>query len=291
QELAAAFQLDFTPSDGSPGAAGESDRRSPRGKTSRKRVAFVFLLLLAGGAAVLMYVRPDLREKATAWSDKTYASVKQFITARTAPAAKPTITPDALPATRPSNAVLAQSPKPPTPAPALTPTTMPARREPIVIAPTPPKVGGPKTVVVGDPPIAPPAPAPTPAHARESTKVLDPVGDALNNTASDASITASSKTTNAAAVAVPPPVEIIKVAPAPTSAPAVAKPPPPAKVWTNIAEAEDEARRLWRLAIDAEQNQDFVEAVACYEQIKKLPRDVHPSGLEMRLSLAKKLMK
>jgi hypothetical protein len=65
----------------------------------------------------------------------------------------------------------------------------------------------------------------------------------------------------------------------------------PAKSWTNLNEAEDEARRLWRLAFDAEQNQDFVEAVNLYEQIKKLPPSVHPAGLEVRLSLAKKLMK
>jgi cytochrome c-type biogenesis protein CcmH/NrfG len=63
------------------------------------------------------------------------------------------------------------------------------------------------------------------------------------------------------------------------------------RVWTNITEAEDEARRLWRLAIDAEQNQDFVEAVALYEQIKQLPSTVHPAGLQVRLSLAKKLTK
>jgi hypothetical protein len=54
---------------------------------------------------------------------------------------------------------------------------------------------------------------------------------------------------------------------------------------------EEQARTLWRKAIDAEINQDYVEAVACYEKIKKLPADVHPRGLDVRLEQARKLVK
>ena len=126
------------------------------------------------------------------------------------------------------------------------------------------------------------APAPPP---RTKTIVVEPT---------QAPIPASAKSASA-----PEPVEIIRIDP-PATATAVkpantAKATPAApttqKVWTNLSEAEDEARRLWRLAIDAEQNQDFVEAVSLYEQIKKLPPSVHPAGLEVRLSLARKLTK
>jgi hypothetical protein len=314
QELAAAFQLDFTPATG--GSSGKTSARNggggggmPRRKRSKFFVAFVLVVLIGLGVAALMYLRPDLREQATTWSQTTYASVKEAIKARTAPAGarKPTLTPtptpapvSASPATRPSKlpreGMLAKSPMPtpapvlsqapPTPAispsPATHPAITPPRPEPtIAIAPAPPPRT--KTVVV----------EPSAAQSRETTKALD---------ASETPVVASAKSGSAPAhAAAPAPVEIIRIDPPATAsassdgakprAAASTQPQPQQKVWTNLSEAEDEARRLWRLAFDAEQNQDFVEAVSLYEQIKKLPPSVHPAGLEVRLSLAKKLTK
>ncbi len=50
----------------------------------------------------------------------------------------------------------------------------------------------------------------------------------------------------------------------------------------------DEAHMLWSKAIDAEANKDFVEAVKCYEKIKKLPAHAQPAGVDLRLQMAKK---
>jgi len=74
-------------------------------------------------------------------------------------------------------------------------------------------------------------------------------------------------------------------------------PPPAEKAAENDSteatsnDPAEKARVLWRKAIDAEANQDFVEAVNCYEQIKKLPGDVQQEGLDLRLDLAKKQAK
>jgi hypothetical protein len=95
----------------------------------------------------------------------------------------------------------------------------------------------------------------------------------------------------------PKPIESVAIAP-PAPAPKV-QPPPPAPATPQAAkpppapnvDPETQARTLWRKAIDAEINQDFREAVSCYEQIQKLPADVQPPGLEVRLALAKKLLK
>jgi len=54
---------------------------------------------------------------------------------------------------------------------------------------------------------------------------------------------------------------------------------------------ETQARTLWRKAIDAEVNQDFREAVQCYELIQKLPEDVQPTGVKVRLKLARDKLK
>jgi hypothetical protein len=329
QELAAAFQLNFTPPTGSPSgggagggaAAGRPTGRPaslPRRKRSKTSIAFVLLVLIGAGVAALMYLRPDLREEASAWSAQKYASVKEFIASRTAPTRKlppapvsptpapaPAVMAKSSPATRPSNTgrdgALAQSrqpsnaAQPATPAPTPTRPTPPAPRpDPIAIAPAPPPRT--KTVVVES--TAPTAPPPS-AIARETSSTEN----------IDGSITASSKTTVPPTAAASAPVEIIKIDPPATAAAAAAAAAPkpaastgsanskssasqqPTKTWTNLSEAEDEARRLWRLAFDAEQNQDFVEAVSLYEQIKKLPPSVHPTGLEVRLSLARKLTK
>ena len=77
QELAAAFQLDFSPAD------------QRRRRASRLGIIAIVVLLLAGGVAVLMYLRPDLREQASGWCGRTYESIKGFISSRTSPAAPP----------------------------------------------------------------------------------------------------------------------------------------------------------------------------------------------------------
>jgi hypothetical protein len=73
--------------------------------------------------------------------------------------------------------------------------------------------------------------------------------------------------------------------------------PAPKPVQTDIAaspgridpiDALELARTLWIKAIDAEARQDFSSASDLYEQIKRLPNDAWPAGLQLRLEMAQK---
>lgn len=81
----------------------------------------------------------------------------------------------------------------------------------------------------------------------------------------------------------------VAAAPPPPQQPVSQPPPQPAPI--DPAVAADEARTLWRQAIDAEARQDFAAAVQHYEQIKKLPRSAWPGGLEINLDLARQRLK
>jgi hypothetical protein len=62
-------------------------------------------------------------------------------------------------------------------------------------------------------------------------------------------------------------------------------------VKPQFTDPYERERELWVKAIDAEANQDYVEAVRCYEEIKKLPPEVQPPALNVNLERAKRLMK
>jgi hypothetical protein len=75
----------------------------------------------------------------------------------------------------------------------------------------------------------------------------------------------------------------------PTAAAATeVEPPAPTPRSLSAAEAIDQARQLWRAAIDAEARRDFTGATRLYEQIKQLPSDAWPAGLQLRLEMAQK---
>jgi hypothetical protein len=276
QELATAFQLNFSP-------PGDNHPRGSRGKLA------VIGLLIGGGVATLMYFRPDMRHKSTAWGEQTVASIKTFIESRTTPTTGPNTTPSTKaktpPAVQPapsSNSAIAQRED--------VPATKP-HRAPIVIAPA--AEAPPKSVAVAEaPPIPLETPAPSPVvqpkapaatkqdSAQVATQVVKP--EALKPDALRPEPLKPEPIT-------PEPItrEPIKAEPA-KQEPVVKPAQPTAPVVLN---AYDEAKRLWGKAIDAEANQDFVEAVNCYEKIRALPADVHPPGLEVRLELARKLTK
>lgn len=54
----------------------------------------------------------------------------------------------------------------------------------------------------------------------------------------------------------------------------------------DAAFAIEQARSLWKQAIDAEAAQDFVTAARIYQQIKTLPPEAWPAGLQLRLDNA-----
>jgi rubrerythrin len=83
-----------------------------------------------------------------------------------------------------------------------------------------------------------------------------------------------------------PQVEVVQK-PAPTPSPAVVQAvPQPDPVDPSIA--IDQARRLWSQAIDSEARQDFAGAVKKYQQIKQLPNDAWPAGLQLRMEISQR---
>jgi hypothetical protein len=243
QELAAAFQLDFSPANPPP----QRQLRPPR----RLAMVAAVLMLIALGATALLYLRPDLRRKASAWGEATLASVKSFIASRTSPAA-PVPSPTAT--TRPGGMMPGSS------APAHGRVD-----QPVAITPTPPPAPPRKVAVIETPLSSPPKPAvPPPAPAAAKTDAAQVATAAVKAEAT----------------------------PDRPKAPAPAPAPPRTKRHFNsITEAYDEEKLLWGKAIDAEANQDYVEAVRCYEEIKLLPVEVQPPALDVRLELARRRIK
>jgi hypothetical protein len=81
-----------------------------------------------------------------------------------------------------------------------------------------------------------------------------------------------------------PPAPQVQVAEKPAaSKTTIASAPPPTQV--DPAVALDEARKLWGQGIDDEARQDFAAAVKKFQQIKQLPSDVWPGGLQLRLDM------
>ncbi len=84
-----------------------------------------------------------------------------------------------------------------------------------------------------------------------------------------------------------PPAKPVNVEPAPVlEAPKVEQPAAP-PVKAAPVDPAPEARRLWWDAINAEQQQDYRKAVDLYQQIKQLPAEVWPGGLDVRLQMAR----
>ena len=241
QELAQAFQLDFSPTN-------QPHRRGSKGK-----VIFVLLLLAAGGVAAAMYAKPEWRESATQWSHDKWEGFT-----RTSRNELPTMSP------------LPSSPTIEPPASLQTEPTSRPKPAPIIIAPPPAPVT--KDVEVADDPIAPPP----------SNEAVDPPASAPVAPIEPPPATSEVDGPTIASAKLPESPQAIEN---PTPKPAVKK------VQMPDGTAEEQAGILWRRAIDAEVNQDFVEAVECYELIKTLPSDVQPWGLDVRLDLARKKAK
>ncbi len=252
QELATAFKLDFKPK-------GKKSSTSPR--LGGKLLAVIVLLLVSVGA--LLWVKPDYREQAMRWVQQKSAALRSGIEpttlpSQTLPVKKQEVSKKAMPANGATAMRASDKKQPPVlvtgPMPQPAASTEPPKPQPKLVEINPPVIP-----VVSQ--ISAPAPA---VGAKVTAPVEKPVGPTV-------------------AISAPPaPV----ASPAPTPAPAPEKVAPVEPV--SSVDPVEQARTLWRKAIDAEGNQDFVEAVKCYEKIKKLPADVQPAGLEVRLAQAKK---
>jgi hypothetical protein len=265
QELATAFQLDFAPD-------------KPRRRRGAKVLVMLLVLVLLGGAvAALAYLRPDLRKASIAWGQRTYSQAKVFIASRTQSAAP--VTPPAVGAhsasaragqhaAHGSGGKASSSPKQP---PAVASSGRPHEKPSEPVAQTMPPV---------DVVVTPTIPA-GPSKPEKST-----------NDAAEASAHLAPPVANPPAPAAKPsePVVDSNAPPAPAAEASDAQQPnAPASAADSDPYAQ--AKRLWIQAIDAEATQDYAGAVKCYEQIKKLPPDVHPWGLDERLDWARKQIK
>jgi hypothetical protein len=295
RELAAAFRLDFSPPRG----------RSRGGSKWSKRLLAV--VLIGGGLGALLSLRPDVRARAGGWAGGALAAAKGYY--ESWKNRKPAAAPPTVAAGSPQN-----SARPATPAGTATkPATRP---RPIVIAPPKPAPLPPQPVAVeADAPdeAAPLAGMEPDVQAAKVSPKDSAVSAATRPGASeprDSAMTAATTQPPRSAPAVaqsslwqqslpvnpPAPGPATRpVASAARPSPAPPRPPvvsPTTSIDTkanDAAAAQREARRLLSAALDAEGNQDYVEAVRCYEAIKRLPVDARAMGVELRLERARKL--
>lgn len=127
------------------------------------------------------------------------------------------------------------------------------------------------------------------------------IGMAPNTTASEVAPTAARPSTGAASSAdmvsaspAPSPTPAPTVTPTPSEPPTPAAPiPPPPPAVREVVRLPGEtdldlARRCYRKALDAEGRGDFRTAVACYEQIERMPPDNWQGDVDLRLHDARK---
>lgn len=261
RELAAAFQLDFQPAD---------QRSEKHGWTKprklKRKIALVALLLIAGLVAAALVKRPDWRAQAVAWSNKSVASMKQLVAKASSDAPKPAETASESTGSKAENVTkLSESVSPENgnvtdPAPPVEDQAAQAGAQASPI--------NPGALIAPDP--ANVTAATSSAATSTTTTIDDPPSIALPNPA----ITAESQ-------GVRPSDNIV-------SSPSTGATSP-----TSLSGADqlDQARTLYRQAIDAEAKRDSSEAVRLYEKVKRLPREVWPGDLEIRLERARRAVK
>jgi hypothetical protein len=253
QELAAAFQLGIGPS-------GRSSGGSMTGKRSRWTIAAAALLLAGVGVGALLYLQPGWSHQTADWASQKLTAAKGWISGGVGNTAmKPSSTSGSQPLTTERKA-----PAPP----ATVARSAPATQNTMVLAPLPPAI---------------------PPHVAGASKAA---GQSLAAAKTVATAGKTETVAPKAEVSAPPPAPTRSAAPAPAAAVATEKQtasPAPTPLATPAADPAEQARTLFRKAIDAENEQDYVEAVRCYEQIKKLPVDSRGMGVDVRLEQARKL--
>jgi hypothetical protein len=214
------------------------------------------------------------------WSNARVGGIKTWFAGLVdKPQSKPTIVrggPSNAPPTNTPSTISGVQPKPnpqPTPPP-VTKTPEPAPSVAAAVAnavakvPTPPPTPAPTSAP------APVAPAPALPKPTVQVDVMPKQREPIRATPIEVSL-------NPPANPAPPP-EAKKPDPKPE--------PTPAPVVSD-EQAANQARDLWWKALDAEQRNDYKEAVKLYEQIKALPATVHPGLLDTYLTEAKKNVK
>lgn len=282
RDLAAAFQLDFDPTDEGDAAfdegpswsastqpAGPARARYHRPRRRRvRRALFVLTLLVVAGTVAVLALSPVLRARVVAWAEARYAALTGAALYKdlSRPDARPT-GPARPAATAPSSSPAATS-QPLgeidelTGNPILPRDTGPASRGSVADRPSDgEEVDAPR----------PAAPEPGPPVARAAGSSEHPVRPMA---------TQSSAT---AAPAAPPPAPTSR----PASRPVDAQPkPPPARL--SPEEALRKSKTLYKDALDAEDRGDYRRAKELYEQIiNTLPRAVWYQDVESRLRVVK----
>jgi outer membrane biosynthesis protein TonB len=257
RELATAFNLGFNPASGS------------TGKTRRKirwgRWMMLLVVLAAAAAAVIAWLNPVIHQRAGLWVGDTWKKIHPLF------ASKPSGAGSAEPHSRAADEK--QVSKAPRESHALV-TAATTASDSARIQPKPPlaaqlpAVGSTSTPNVGNP------------------TVTDPDKDEKKTAAVQNNTVAAPTPTNPLPVKSPSQEQPgSAIADKPLADKPVAD---QGDAHAASADDSDKARALYIKGIDAEQQVDFAGAAKCYEQIMKLPREVWPTDVEVRLRLVRK---
>jgi hypothetical protein len=262
----------------------------------------LLLLLAAGGAAVLLYVDKELREQTTDWLQDTWTTLR----AKFGSPGRPSTTPSA-PARNPRAAPARPLPSVPASQPRDTGTASPAdaaRPKPPIVIPDDPDPAA--TTKPGEPSFDDEPPVDDEPTREDEPARVEPSGDELTDPPAQAATRTTPK---------PRPPVRRTTAPKGTARPATkparaAEPQPAADTEPHESKNAPSGRRadgdgdddvdptppeppevlakhLYDQAIDAEGEDNWAAAVKAYGQIKRLPRNVWPSDLELRLRIAR----
>jgi hypothetical protein len=253
-------------------------------------VVLFLLVLFSGAGAAVLYLKPQYREPTAKWVGSTWDSVRTKLASMQwssppgeSPAPQRTAgkpAPQSTPAPAPAPQLASDQHKQPDPPPIQVAKDDSPKVEPKVDAkverkPDPrleAKVEAPKEQPKSEPQRErAPATLPTtpPQLARDTTTTAPPTKPQQPpqqppQVQSNSSEPSSSEPRNAETRAPEPP---------------------------SLEQAMEESRKLFGQAIDAEARGDYAAALRHYEQIKKLRRDAWPGGLQVRIDLAREVIK
>jgi hypothetical protein len=244
---------------------------TPRSRRWSLLNVLLFLVLLAGGAvAAALYIKPEYRAPAVEWVTQSWESVRDRAAAWqwSSPPGEPPVVSN--PGERPGR------PEVP-PALAATPPAPPVTTDPAPAVAQQPQDRKPQdaSARVEQSTTAPPAVAGRPADS-QNTQKPQMAGETI----------AQRRNTDRPADR-PRQAETVRQPEQPARTTERPADPPPQAVAGKTVDPIDQSRMLLRNAIDSEAAGDFTAAVGYYEQIKRLPPDVWPGGLQIRLDLAR----
>ncbi len=261
RDLAAAFKLDFAPGAEFHPDAEVDEFAGGRPRGSWKRKALVLLVLAAGAYGAWLYIDPSMRTRTMDWLENSYNTVRSSISRSSDPGKNSSLTP---PSTTGGRPIYTRQPG------ARGSTGSDAGAT--IQAPTS-TIATPKSAAT-----TPPTATAPPVAPREASQAHE-----------------TPRRTEAQPATRPAPSEM-KAPPATNPGQEVKGPAhePKPIAWPTdepvltAAQAMAKSKELYRSGIEAQANGSAAEAIKSLEQIKKLPRNVWQSDLDLRIAQLRK---